>query len=351
MNRTGRNQKTLTVPLLAAALLSLTVAACGAGSAGSPPPVSAPPASVHTAAEQAATRHWLAETSQMWTNSNFAALDQVTTGEMRTIYLAEKRQASLPSNASRQAFQLTGLSITVPCHAGASTVFVAYGDTDVFDLGSAMQPMAMVFERAGGQWKLAAAVQRPDQGWPALCTRGTPPTAPAELAPGDYAAELARVLTHAMTGVTETTAAASPFAVNDFLAGPGSINAQSAKQISQDRRGGVAFTGRFTPTGNSTLALPLAGGRGFWVIGILTQSGTYHSAAGLRAKNWPDGNQVATPRPAVVHQETDTFITTYTAIDPLRPAGNPAGHAAGHPASAAPTLDGFFGWPLAALAS
>ena len=48
-----------------------------------------------------------------------------------------------------------------------------------------------------------------------------------------------------------------------------------------------------------------------------------------------------------MHQETDTFITTYTAIDPLRPAGNPAGHAAG----ATVALDGFFGWPLAALAS
>ena len=75
------------------------------------------------------------------------------------------------------------------------------------------------------------------------------------------------------------------------------------------------------------------------MIGILTQSGTYTSAAGLRGKDWPDGNQVATPRPAVVHHETDTFITTYTAIDPLRPAG------------AALTLDGFFGWPLRAVAS
>ena len=90
---------------------------------------------------------------------------------------------------------------------------------------------------------------------------------------------------------------------------------------------------------NPTLALPLAGGRGFWMIGILTQTGHYASAAGLRAKNWPDGNQVATPRPAVVHHETDTFITTYTAIDPPRSAG------------ATLTLDGFFGWPLAAVAS
>ena len=66
---------------------------------------------------------------------------------------------------------------------------------------------------------------------------------------------------------------------------------------------------------------------------------TYHSPAGLRAKNWPDGNQVATPRPAVVHTETDTFLTTYTAIDPARSAGTTV------------SLDGFFGWPVQAVAS
>jgi hypothetical protein len=147
---------------------------------------------------------------------------------------------------------------------------------------------------------------------------------------------------HVQAGVAETPATASPFAVNDFFTGSGSINAQAAGQAGQNRRGGVSFTERFAPTANPTLALPLAGGRGFWMIAILTQRGTYTSAAGLRAKNWPDGNQVATPRPAVVHRETDTFITTYTAIAPLRSAGTPAGSTL--------TLDGFFGWPLTAVA-
>jgi hypothetical protein len=126
--------------------------------------------------------------------------------------------------------------------------------------------------------------------------------------------------------------------VNSFFAGDGSVNAQAARQADRDRRGGVSLTGRFTPTAYPTLLLPLAGGRGYWVIGDLTQHGRYTSAAGLRAGNWPDGNQVATPRPAVVHEETDTFLTTYTAIDPPRPAGGPL------------TLDGFFGWPLTAVA-
>ena len=326
MNRSGR---ILAAAVSLAAVASLAVTACSAP---------AHPAA-EQAAEQAAVQNWLAKTNAMWTSNDFAALDEITTAEMRTIYLAEERQASLPSNASRQAFQLTGLSIAIPCQAGRPGVFVAYGDTDVFDLGPAMQPMAMVFVRVDGRWKLAAAVNRPARGWPALCTKGQPPAASPALAAAGYVPELARVLTHALTGTAETAAAAAPFAVNDFFAGSGSINAQAARQAGQNRRGGVSFTEGFAVTGSPTLALPLAGGRGFWMIGILTQTGHYASAAGLRAKNWPDGNEVATPRPAVVHHETDTFITTYTAIDPPRSAG------------ATLTLDGFFGWPLAAVAS
>jgi len=276
----------------------------------------------------------------MWADNDFAAVDQVTTGQMRTIYLAEQAQASLPKNADRVGFQLTGLSITIPCHTGSPAAFVAYADTNVFDLGSGMQSVAMVFERAGGRWKLATAVDHPDgAGWPTLCTQGAPPAGPAVLDVGRYASDLARVLTNADTGTAQATSTAAPFAVNDFLAGSGSIPVQSATSIRQDRRDGVSLTGRFTPAPDPTVALPLAGGRGYWLIGILTQSDIYSAPSGLRAKDWPDGNQVATPRPAVVHHESDTFITTYTAIDPLRTANAPV------------ALDGFFGWPLSTVAS
>ena len=342
MNRIGRSCRgTLRLRSLAAAGLAgigLAVAGCGGGGA---PAVNAPPGSAHTAAEQAAVMNWLYKTNQMWQSNDFSAVDQVTVGQMRTLYLSEERQASLPDNASRESFSLTGLSITLPCHTGSPAVFVAYGDTAVFDLGSSVQSVAMVFEQAGGRWKLAAAVNHSDgsSGWPALCTHGTPPAAPAALAAGDYTSDLARVLTRAESGAAQTTQTASPFAVNDFLAGPGSIPVESATQIRQDRKGDVTFTGSFAPAPDPTFALPLASGRGYWVIGSLTQSGTYSAPSGLRAKAWPDGNQVATPRPAVVHHESDTFTTTYTAIDPLRPN------------HAAVTLDGFFGWPLTATAS
>jgi hypothetical protein len=40
----------------------------------------------------------------------------------------------------------------------------------------------------------------------------------------------------------------------------------------------------------------------------------------------------------VVHEGTDTFVTTYAAIDPLRSAGGQV------------VLDGFYGWPLTSTA-
>jgi hypothetical protein len=345
MKRTGTSWPALRTPRplpLAAALAGLGLACltlAGCGGAGSPA-VSAPPGSARTAAEQAAVTNWLVKTNQMWTRNDFAALDQITTGQMRTIYRSEQRQASLPENASRIGFQLTGLSITVPCHTGSPAVFVAYADTDVFDLRTGMQSVAMVFQRAGGLWKLATAITHPGgSGWPALCTTGPPPATPPALAPGSYAPDLARVLTSAATGAAPTASTASPFAVNDFLSGSGSIPAQFAAWIRQDRQSGVSLTGRFTPAPDPTFALPLAGGRGYWVIGIMTQSETHSAPAGLRATNWPDGSQVATPRPAIVHHETDTFTTTYTAIDPPRPGNTTV------------TLDGFSGWPLAASTS
>jgi hypothetical protein len=316
----------------------LAVAACGGGAASTA--VNAPPASSHIAAEKAATLNWLDQTSQMWTVSDFAALNRVTTGEMRTVYQVEKERATLPAGGSREPFQLTGLSITIPCQVGGENVFVAYGDTNVFTFDQGMQPYAMVFQRSGGNWKLAAAVQYPSgAGWPALCSRGTATTAPAVLAPDRYTADLARVLTRAMTGAQPTTATASPFAVNGFLSGQDSVNGQAATWIRQDQRAGVSFTGHFTPAPDPTFALPLANGRGYWLIGFLTQVTTHSSPSGLRTTSWPDSSSVAASRPAVVHHETDTYITTYTALDPLRSSDGPV------------ALDGFFGWPLTTVAS
>lgn len=337
MNASRRRSAALLLALLAG--VGLAASGCGRGADSAA--VNAPPASPHTAAEKTATVNWLDQTSQMWTRGDFAALDHVTTGEIRTLYQVEQQQAALPTNASRQPFQLTGLSITVPCQAGGDAIFVAYGDTDVFSLGQRMQPYAMVFQRIGGNWKLAAAVGNPADGarWPALCSQGTATTAPAVLAPDRYTPDLARVLTHAMTGARTTTVTASPFAVNGFLSGSGSVNGQAATWIRQDQRAGVSFTGHFTPAPDPTFALPLANRRGYWLIGFLTQTSTHSSPSGLRTTSWPDSSPVATPRPSVVHHETDTYITTYTALDPLRSAGGSV------------ALDGFFGWPLTAVAS
>jgi hypothetical protein len=349
--------------LLAAALgaAAVTITACGGSSTA--PPVGAPPPSRHTAVERAATLNWLARTNQMWTKGNFAAVDQVTVGEVRTIYGTEQRHTAGDARPSgRTPFRLTGLSITVPCHglsedgetgsaasapgaaepSGAGAVFVAYGDTDVFTLGQSMRPEAMVFEQAGGAWKLAAVVNGSSGGagprWPALCRAGAGQAGAAVLAPADYPAAVARALDHAATGVAETARAAAPFAVNSFFAGPGSINVQFARESQKDRAGGVTLAQRFTPAPGPAVALPLAGSRGYWLLGVFSQTTNYASAAGIRKAAWPDGNAVASPHPAVVHQETDTFVTTYAATDPPRSAGRRV------------RLDGFFGWPLTSVA-
>ena len=340
MNATGRR----TIAPLAAAIVTgfaMAAAACGGGGV---PAVGAPPASGHTAAERAVTLNWLAETNQMWTKNDFAPLDQVTTGEARAAYLAqENRTGSDPAPPGRPPLRLASVSITVPCHHGAAATFVAYGDTNVFTLGQAMQPVALVFQRVGFTWKLAAIVNQssgPGQpAWPALCRAGAGTTAPAVLEAADYAAALARALDHAATGAAETAAAAAPFAVNSFFAGPGSVNAQSATQIRKDRAGGATVAEQFVPAADPTLALPLASGRGYWLVGVLVQTGSYSSAGGIRKATWPDGASIGPGRPAIVHHEIDTFITTYTATDPLRSAGRRV------------TLDGFFGWPLTTIAS
>ena len=336
MNASAPRKTSAVLAAILAGAAAVALAACGSN--GSAPPVGAPPASGHTSVQRTATLTWLAKTNLMWTKNNFAALDQVTTGGMRSVYLAEQHQAAGgKSPAGRAAFRLAGLSITVPCQQDPAT-FVAYADTDVFTLGQTMQPVAMVFARDGGAWKLAAAVNHPAGRWPALCRSGAGTTAPALLPSASYGAALARVLGHAATGAPETAAAATPFAVNSFFAGQGSVNEQSARQLRQDRHGQVSLRVRFAPDANPTFALPLAGGRGYWLIGFLTQLDTHTSAAGIRNGTWPDGSTVARPRPAVVHEEADTFLTTYAAIDPVRSAGQKV------------TLDGFFGWPLTSSA-
>ena len=96
MNGTGTSRRVRrTLPLtavltgMALAGAGLTVAGCGGAGA---PAVGAPPASSRTAAEQAAVMNWLFQTNQMWASNDFAGLDQVTTGQMRTIYLSEERK-------------------------------------------------------------------------------------------------------------------------------------------------------------------------------------------------------------------------------------------------------------------
>ena len=270
--------------LLAAALGAAATALAACGGSSTAPPVGAPPASRHTAVERAATLNWLAMTNQMWTKDNFAALDRVTVGEARTIYRTEQRHAAGDASPSgRTPFRLTGLSITVPCHgwsesgdtasaasgpgaaeaSGAGSVFVAYGDTDVFTLGQSMRPEAMVFEQGGGAWKLAAVVNGASGGrapvaCPVRCRSG--PGRRRGAGPADYPAALARALDHAATGVAETARVAAPFAVNSFFAGPG-LDQRPVRPREQQGPGGRRPAGPAVYPGPRPGPRPAPGGR------------------------------------------------------------------------------------------
>jgi hypothetical protein len=75
----NRNKMPWLAGIVPIALIGLAVTGCGGGG---PAPVNPPPSSAHSAAEQAATMNWLAKTNAMWTSSDFAGLDQVTTAAL-----------------------------------------------------------------------------------------------------------------------------------------------------------------------------------------------------------------------------------------------------------------------------
>jgi hypothetical protein len=236
---TARRSLPLTAALAGMATIGLTLAACGEAGPQRP----APPAWPGPLNRPPVT-NWLVKTNQMWTSNDFAALDQVTTGQMRTIYRSEQRQASLPANASRMAFQLTGLSITVPCHTGSPAIFVAYADKDVFDLWTGVQHVAMVFQRgrpvATGHGRhpsrrlgLASPVHYRNASRHPACARTQ------QLHP-----DLARVLTRAAAGAAQTS---------DTHSAPAGLSARSGRTAARSPRPGPpSRTTRPTPSSPPT---------------------------------------------------------------------------------------------------
>ena len=198
--------------------IGLAVTGCGGGGASA---VNAPPASAHTAAERAAVTSWFVQTNQMLDQER---LPRRQPGHHRpdAHRLPDRRTAGRPANADRMALQLSGLSIIVPCHTGSPTVFVAYADTDVFDLGSSVQSVAMVFERAAacGSWPRPSTTLTAVQAGRRCARKGRPrwrrPCSRPEslhLRPG-AGADPRRERHRA------DHPPASPFAVNDFLRPP-----------------------------------------------------------------------------------------------------------------------------------
>ena len=183
-------------------------------------------AEVGTSAERAAVDRWLAAASRLWLHGDAAGFDRLTTAPMRRVY----RDAQPAAAGGRVPLRLAGLLVAVPCQAYRASVFVAYARTDTFAPGRRPQAAALVFTRPGRTWRLAAAVTSRSGQWPALCQALNPCVGPAVLPPPAFPRFLAHELSR----------------------GP---------RI------------RYSPGTAPVLALPLAAGRGYWVLATVTGHG------------------------------------------------------------------------------
>ena len=285
-----------------------------------------------------AVKAWLADTNEMWTQNNFSSLNKVTTGSAKAAYQSLiSRFAAGNSSKLGKPFTLSGLSVAVPCQSGSTKTFVAYANTDVFTYGEKTQNNAMIFEKIGNAWKLADSL--PKMGtWPKLCTDSGKSAQQLVLPVSKFPAKLAETLSRFSVATTPPSSAAAPFQASWFV-GATSVSSTfltAEKSLSSQH---ITVTQKFEPSSYPTFAWPLADGKGAWVVAALAQQDRLSDPAGNTTSTWPGGASIATPHPATVHSQQNTYSTTYSAIDPTTKAGGPV------------TIDGFKGLTEASTAS
>ncbi len=298
---------------------------------------------ISTSAAKAAVEKWFSDTNKIWTTDDFSTVDQVTTGSARAIYLHEEHELALSNHsAPEKPLTMSGLSVVVPCQSATNRSFVAYATTDVLSLGNTSQASALIFEEVGGSWKFAAAVQVPKPGdtWPKLCTGKVATNAAAVVAPTDYTSRLAGTLTRFSVATAVPASAMAPFGPTTWFVGSSTaVQTPFKTTYAKDAPKGVNITQKFTTTSYPTWSWPLADGKGYWVVGSLTQTIAWADAIGYTAATWPDGSSVATPKPSTVHRQVNTYRTNYSASDPFRSSGGQV------------EIDGFWGLQLTSTAS
>jgi hypothetical protein len=234
------------------------------------------------------------------------------------------------------AFTLSHLSVVLPCSSSTPGTFLAFADTDLFNLGSSTSPAAMVFVPQGGGYKLAAFVQ---QGklpgiWPTICTNKES-TPDASINPSQVPTELAAALARDSVARPSDASAVAPFALNGYT----DIYTCQQQDAKDSAAGESEAPTTFSPSSYPSYFFPLAGGRGFWVITSLVQQNTTLIPAGITSPTWPDGSQITNPNaPHTFHRATYYLSPIYSVVDPISSAG-------------APRVDGFAGFLNSATAS
>jgi hypothetical protein len=293
-------------------------------------------APISTSAAKAAVEKWFSDTNKVWTTNNFSSVDQITTGSARAVYVYEEHQLAASNHSTpEKPFTLSDLSVVVPCQSATTKSFVAYATTNFLSLGTTKQASALIFKETGGTWKLAAGVKVANAGetWPKLCTGKAATDAAAIVPPTDVPSRLAATLTRYSVATALPSSDAAPFAPLTWFVGKPTTSVQTAFKTTyeKDAPKGVTFSQKFTTTSYPTWSWPLADGKGYWVVGNLTQEITWTDPAGNTTTTWPDGSTVAIPKPSTVHHQVNKYFTTYAATDALSSSAGRVG------------LDGFWG--------
>lgn len=309
---------------------AVSLGACG-GTAASAPGTVPTQAQAHSAINRL-----LADTNEMETLTNVFNYRKVTTGAARAAYdyaLGQLRSAG--RSIVGKPFTLSDLKIVVPCAGSPSPVFIAFARTSIFTEGQSVEPVAMVFSRQAGEWKLATVVKGQSSNWPAVCTSGT------KAGPGSPGVAVSRVSpeleglynrTWNLSAVTAATTA--PFALNVYTNLPSGYSSA----VTQDREAGVIDSYSYSPGPYPTYSVPLAGG-GAWVIVDVAEAYAGTTVKGILSTDWPGGSPLPSGTPAkVLHRKSASFLEIYSVLD--RPS-----------AQGAASVDGFLGFQTASSAS
>jgi hypothetical protein len=141
-------------------LIIVTVTATLGISACNSSPNSPSAITLSQATAKAVVKKFLAEANEVRTKADDVVIPQGATGVALAAFdAAYVNNGHSGRDVKGPAFTLDDVSVVLPCASTPTGAFLAFAETNIFNLGSSTSPAAMVFVSQDGGYKLAAFVQ------------------------------------------------------------------------------------------------------------------------------------------------------------------------------------------------